>query len=278
VLDDVARRVARGQSEIVLTGVNIGLYRCSDSRASLWSLLPQIADVAGVTRVRISSIEVNHVSRRLVDAIAAHDKVCPHLHVPLQSGSDAVLASMHRHYDSARYRKAIAYAREQISGLNLTTDIIVGYPAETDDAFAETLAFADEMQFTKIHAFPFSPRPGTEADAAADPIEKSTKKVRSLALREQADLHARTHWQSRVGTYDEVIVERSGSRSGMSLTDAHVAAGASGVSDDSEVGTSIGGYTRDYCPVRIEGDAPDGSLVDVEITGFDARGLIARMR
>lgn len=278
VLEEVARRVARGQREIVLTGVNIGLYRDPESRVSLPGLLPDVADVPGVARVRISSIEVNHVSRRLVEAMASHPKVCPHLHVPLQSGSDGVLAGMRRHYDSSRYAQAIERARALLPHLNLTTDVIVGFPDEDDAAFEETLAFAERMAFTKVHAFPFSPRPGTDAAEALDPVPAVVKQERSRRLRAAADARALAHWQSRVGTRDEVVVERGGSRRGMALSAGHAAAAG----EDGEEGdpTDLGGYTRDYCPVRLVDDVrgvEQGELVEVELVGADVAGLRARV-
>ena len=270
VLDDVARRVARGQVEIVLTGVNIGLYRDPETRASLPTLLKRVAAVSGVRRVRISSIEVNHVSRRLVDAIAETPNVCPHLHVPLQSGDDMVLEGMRRHYRTKRYRDAIAYARECIPGLNLTTDVIIGYPTEDDASFERTREFCAEMGFTKIHAFPYSPRPGTRAEAAANPVPKSVKAERSRLLRADADARAHKLWQTHVGTVGDVLVETDGSRAGMALTSDHEAVTAA------HDGASIGGYTNDYCPVRITGNNTlrDGDIVHVAITGVDARGLV----
>jgi threonylcarbamoyladenosine tRNA methylthiotransferase MtaB len=193
VLQEVRRRVAQGRGEIVLTGVNIGLYRDPDSRAGLDRLLTAVADEPGVTRVRISSIEINHVNRRLVAAMATHLKVCPHLHVPLQSGDDGVLADMGRHYDTARYARAIEHARARLPHLNLTTDIIVGYPTEDEGSFQRTLAFARAMGFTKVHAFPFSERPGTDATQHRDPIERAVKADRSQRLRAQAEELALAH-------------------------------------------------------------------------------------
>lgn len=277
ILAEVARRVERGQREVVLTGVNIGLYRDEHSRISLAKLLPMVADVPGVHRVRVSSIEVNHVSPRLVDAMASHPKVCPHLHVPLQSGDDDVLEGMRRHYRTRRYRSAIEHARTAIPHLNLTTDIIVGYPTEDDASFERTMAFAAEMGFTKIHAFPYSPRPGTRAEEAANPVPAQVKSSRSAALRVQADGFARRHWSSRVGSRDEVVVEHGASRAGMALTSTDQT-GASSF-DAVDDGPRVGGYTRDYCPVRLtDADAvPEGELVTIEVTGFDDRGLVASL-
>jgi threonylcarbamoyladenosine tRNA methylthiotransferase MtaB len=278
VLDEVARRVAQGRREIVLTGVNIGLYRDADSRIGLDRLLVAVADVPGVARVRISSIESNHVNRRLVAAMAAHPKVCHHLHVPLQSGDDAVLADMGRHYDTRRYARAIAAARDAMPDLNLTTDVIVGYPSEDDPSFERTLAFARELGFTKVHAFPFSERPGTDATQHRDPIAKSVKAERSRRLREQADELALAHRRSLVGTRDQVVVETRassgyGATAGVLLTDHHVAT----TSDDRAARHT--GYTRDYTPVVLVGGpataVEDGDLVDVELESLDpATGVL----
>ncbi|MCW2920433.1 MAG: modification enzyme MiaB family [Thermoleophilia bacterium] len=259
VLAEVAKRVEQGRREIVLTGVNIGLYRDPESRAGLDRLLLAVADTPGVARVRISSIESNHVNRRLVATMAAHPKVCHHLHVPLQSGDDDVLADMGRHYDARRYMRAIATARAAMPDLNVTTDVIVGYPSETDASFERTLALVTELGFTKVHAFPFSERPGTDAAQHRDPIARDVKSERSRRLREQAEHAAIEHRTRMVGRRDEVVVESRGG--GALLT--------SDPDTDRTVASELGhrtGYTRDYSPVRLLGLPPDttsGSIVDV---------------
>lgn len=278
ILAEVARRVAQGQREVVLTGVNIGLYRDQDRRVGLDRLLLEVADVPGVARVRISSIESNHVNRRLVAAIASHPKVCPHLHVPLQSGDDGVLRAMGRHYDSRRYLRAIDHARSELPTLNLTTDVIVGYPDEDDAAFANTLELVDQAGFTKVHAFPFSERPGTDATRHRDPVPRSVKAARSRTLREHADQHALAHRARLVGATDQVLLESRatagyGARAGVLMTDDHVA-----TSDHApHAPVMLSGYTRDYSPVRVEaaGDL-EGALVDVRLESLDAStGVLA---
>ena len=283
VLDEVARRVDQGRREIVLTGVNIGLYRDPELRIGLEKLLLAVADVPGVARVRISSIESNHVNRRLVAAMASHPKVCHHLHVPLQSGDDAVLADMGRHYDTRRYARAIAAAREAMPDLNLTTDVIVGYPSEDDASFERTLAFARTMGFTKVHAFPFSERPGTDATQHRDPVAKPVKAERSHRLREQADELALTHRERLVGSRDEVVVETRtatgyGATAGVLLTDDHAAsAGSSTAALPAAPAERRTGYTRDYSPVVLEGadDLADGDVVEVMLAALDpATGVL----
>ena len=277
VLEEVARRVAQGRREIVLTGVNVGLYRDPDARVGLDRLLVAVADVPGVVRVRISSIESNHVNRRLVAAMASHPAVCHHLHVPLQSGDDDVLADMGRHYDARRYARAIATARAAMPDLNLTTDVIVGYPSEDGASFERTLAFVAELGFTKVHAFPFSERPGTDATQHRDPIARAVKADRSRRLREQADAAALEHRARLVGRCDEVVVETralrgSGATAGVLLTDEHVAAATTADARGSTEGGLRTGYTRDYSPVRLLGlpaGTDNGTIVDVLLERLD---------
>lgn len=274
ILDDVRRRVSRGQREMVLTGVNIGLFRDADARIGLDRLLGLVADVDGVERVRISSIESNHVNRRLVAAMAEHPKVCPHLHVPLQSGDDAVLAAMARHYDTARYRRAIDAARAELPGVNVTTDVIVGHPGEDEASFARTLAFVAELGFTKVHAFPFSARPGTVAASDAHQVDKLTKAERGRALRAQGDRSAIEFRRRRVGELDEVLVETRnvagyGASAGVLLTEDHAALATDG---DAPRAPHRTGYTRDYSPVVLA-DLPDsiadGTIVRVRLDRLD---------
>jgi threonylcarbamoyladenosine tRNA methylthiotransferase MtaB len=251
ILADVSRRAARGQREIVLTGVNVGKYRDAVSRVRLDRVLRDVAGVDGIERVRISSIEPNHVDRRLVDAIASTPEACTHLHVPLQSGDDAVLAAMGRHYDAARYARTIAGARAQLPDLNLTTDIIIGHPDETDASFQRTLCFAAEMRFTKVHAFPFSARPGTR-DAERERVEPAIVADRSRQLRAQADAIAREVRSALVGEVVEVLVEER--RDGRGA-----------------------GYTRGYHPVELSSAAAGldgvlmaGTIASVRIDSLDA--------
>lgn len=282
ILEEVRRRAENGQREIVLTGVNIGLYRDSEQRAGLDALLLAVAEVDEVVRVRISSIESNHVNKRLIEAMAAHPKVCPHLHIPMQSGDDGVLSAMSRHYDTRRYARTIAAARSALPELNLTTDIIVGYPIEDDESFERTLRFAHDMGFTKVHAFPFSERPGTRAVEHRDPVDRAVKAERSLRLREQADQLALAHRARMVGSDDEIIIEaRSalgyGAGAGVLMTEDHAAISnanerLSGVNKDQRV-RAKSGYTRDYSPVRImqvPPEAQDGSLIKVHLESLDS--------
>jgi threonylcarbamoyladenosine tRNA methylthiotransferase MtaB len=227
VLREARRRAEQGQPEMVMTGISVGDYRDPERGLELGELMREVAAVDGVERVRLSSVEVIHVKDSLLDALAEDERVCPHLHVPFQSGDDAVLASMGRHYDSGKYTKAIERLRGRVPHVNLTTDVIVGYPTEDEAAFERTLALVRAAGITKVHAFSFSPRPGTEADALGDPVPPEEKKRRSRELRGLSEALGRRHRAAKLGCTEEVLLDKQ--------ADAQV----SGYSRD---------YTRYYLP------------------------------
>jgi threonylcarbamoyladenosine tRNA methylthiotransferase MtaB len=206
IVAEAARRVAHGHRELVVTGVNVGLFRDRAERVDLAEVLVRLAELDGVERVRLSSIEVNHLSTRLCEALA-HPRVAPHLHVPLQSGDDAVLRAMRRRYDGATYLARIRRARARVPDLNVTGDVIVGFPGEDEAAFERTLATVRDAGLTRVHVFPYSPRPGT-ATAGDDPVPASVKRERARRLRALADAQGLAHRRERVGLRDRVLVER----------------------------------------------------------------------
>ena len=232
VLTDVARRARQGHREVVLTGINLGCFRDRAAGMRLPDLLACAAAVDGIDRVRLSSIEVNHVSDALLGAMA-HPGVARHLHVPMQSGDDGVLAAMRRRYTATAFQRAMGRARERVPGVNLTTDVIVGHPAEDDAAFERTLAAVRAAGFTRVHVFPYSPRPGT-ADEASDPVPVAVKAERSRRLRELGERQARAHRRALRGTRQLVLVETEAGR----------------------------GYADDYTPLVVPGGRP-GTMVEV---------------
>ncbi|HEY0388519.1 MAG TPA: MiaB/RimO family radical SAM methylthiotransferase [Gaiellales bacterium] len=238
VVAEAARRAGQGHRELVLTGVNLGCFRDRSAGVDLAALLADVAGIEGVDRVRLSSIEVNHLSDRLLQAVAGTPGVAPHLHVPMQSGSDAVLRAMRRRYTSARFLERMRRARTLVPDVNLTTDVIVGHPSEGPDDFGATLAAVRDAGFTKVHVFPYSPRPGTP-DAAEDPVEPAEKRRRSLELRRLSDAQGAAHRAGKVGRRDLVLVEGHDGR----------------------------GYGGDYTPFIVPG-APAGEVVPV--IGVDA--------
>ena len=238
VLKEVANRAAQDQREIVMTGISVGDYRDPDRGLELGELLVEAARVPGVERVRISSIEVIHVKSSLMEALREEPKVCPHLHVPLQSGDDAVLRAMRRRYTTRTYLRRL----EPFADLNLTTDVIVGHPAEDDQAFERTLATVEAAGISRIHVFPYSPRPGTPT-AAEDPVPPPVKKDRGARLRALSHELEQRRWHTKVGSHDVVLVDRPGR-----------------------------GYGDDYTPFLVE--APVGEIVRVRAERVTEEGLV----
>jgi threonylcarbamoyladenosine tRNA methylthiotransferase MtaB len=240
VLHEVARRAGQGHREVVLTGINLGCFRDRDAGMRLADLLVAAAEVDGIERVRLSSIEVNHLTDGLLDALG-HARVAAHLHVPMQSGADGVLAAMRRRYGAASFLARMRRARDRVAGLNLTTDVIVGHPAEDEAAFAATLAAVAEAGFTKVHVFPYSPRPGT-ADSEHAGIAPAVKRRRAATLRECSDAAGAAHRASKRGRRERVLVETAAGRGHSDDLTAYIVAGA-------EPGTLVdvvaAGVTRD---------------------------------
>jgi threonylcarbamoyladenosine tRNA methylthiotransferase MtaB len=238
VLAEIDRRVRQGHREIVLTGINLGCYRDRAGGFDLPRLVRAAGATPGLARLRLSSLEVNHLSDELVAAMRETPTVAPHLHVPLQSGDDRVLAAMARRYSAGAYLRRIAKAR----GFNLTSDVIVGFPAEDDAAFERTLATVEAAGITKVHVFPYSPRPGTKT-AAEDGVSAGVKKERSARLRAASEAACRRRWHAKVGGDDVVLVDRPGR-----------------------------GYGNDYSPWLVE--APVGELVRVRAADVAEEGIV----
>jgi len=239
VLREVRKRVAQGHREVVLTGINLGCYRDREARFALPRLVREAGATSGLARLRLSSIEVNHVDAELVRALRETPTVARHLHVPLQSGDDGVLRAMGRRYDAATYLRRV----EPLRDFNLTTDAIVGFPGEDEAAFRGTMDVVAEAGITKVHVFPYSPRPGT-ATAAADTVPVEVKRDRSQRLREQSRSASLERWRQKVGCEDVVLVDRPGR-----------------------------GYGDDYSPWLVGG--PVGELVRVRGGAVTEEGILA---
>ena len=239
VLAEIRRRVAQGHREIVLTGVNLGCFRDRTAGYTLARLVREAGCTPGLERLRLSSIEVNHVDADLVAAVLRTPTVSPHLHVPLQSGDDRVLRAMGRRYTVDGFERRLA----PLASLNLTTDVIVGFPEEDDAAFERTLALVERLGITKVHVFPYSPRPGTRT-AEEDAVPSDVKRERGARLRALSDELCRRRWASRVGSSDRVLVDRPGR-----------------------------GYADDYTPWLV--DAEVGSLVTARAVGVGEEGVLA---
>ncbi len=248
-LDDVVREaeqvVRDGMSEVVLLGQTVNSYH--DGEHDFADLLRAVGAVAGVRRIRFTSPHPNDFSERVVEAIAGVPQVCEHVHLPMQSGSSRVLKRMLRRYTAEGYRECVARLRAAVPGLNLTTDIIVGFPGETEDDFSETLALVRELGFEDAYTFKFSPRDGTPATrmdpATFVPDEVAGERLERLIATVRAG--ARERNLRLLGTRHEVLVEKAARR-----------------------GEMLQARTRDFKTVMVPADGVEvGGYYTVELTG-----------
>ena len=239
VLEEIERRTAQGHREVVLTGVNLGCFRDREAGFTLARLIREAGAVPGLERLRLSSIEVNHLNDELILALRETETASLHLHVPLQSGDDGVLRAMGRRYTAAQYLAKL----EPLDDFNLTADVIVGFPVEDDAAFARTLDVVERARLSRVHVFPYSPRPGT-ITACEDDIPGHVKKQRGARLRALSDELSLRRWESRVGTTDRVLVDRPGR-----------------------------GYGDDYTPWLVDGAV--GELLEARAVGVSEEGILA---
>ena len=251
-------RVAAGAREIVLTGVHLGKYGydAGGDEGDLIRLLSGLLEIPGLWRIRLSSILSNHLTEEVVGFLASEPRLCPHLHVPLQSGDDGVLESMHRPYRIGDYLASVERAIAYIPGLALATDIIVGFPGESEPAFAATMDVVRRVRFSKLHVFRYSSRPGTPSADMADQIPPDVKKERSKRLIALGNDIRADYLSEHLGAPLDVLVE-----------DERVVDGA-GVAS---------GQTGDYVRVFFEGADLLGSMVQVEGERIRADGIAGRL-
>ena len=186
VLEEIKTLVNNGYKEVVLTGIHTGHYG-EDGETSFPELLSEIVKIDGLKRLRISSIEITELNEDFLQVLKNNPVIVDHLHIPLQAGSDKVLHEMNRKYDKEYFLNKINEIRSIRPDISITTDIIVGFPGETDEEFNETCEFSREIGFSKIHVFPYSRRVGTKADTMSNQIDESVKKERVLKLMQVSD-------------------------------------------------------------------------------------------
>ena len=204
-----AKRLAEeGYREIVLTGIHLGAYgRDFKDGTTLADAVETILQENSFARVRLSSLESVEVDERLLTMMKNEPRFAPHLHLPLQAGSDEILRRMNRHYNTAEFIDLTERLRKEVPSLALTTDIIVGFPGETEELFAETLKNAELIGFSKIHVFPYSVRPGTPAATMPNQVPEPVKKERVHRLEAVGERTAAKFRQSSVGCVKEVLIE-----------------------------------------------------------------------
>ena len=244
------KRLSAHHPEIVLTGIHTGRYG-REYGVTLSQMIRRIlAEDSSLQRLRISSIEISEIDDDLLAVMAEDPRIARHLHIPLQAGSDHILQLMGRPYTTDEYLKRIEEIREKIPGISISTDLIVGFPGETDEDFADTLTFLKACRFSFLHVFPFSLRSGTRAEQMPDHIDSKTKKERAgicLSLSEKLYDEYKKQW---LGRSAYVIAERS-------------------------EGGDVLGHTSEYLPVRIRTQAERGEYIRVKITGLQDHEICA---
>ena len=251
-------KVAAGARELVLTGVHLGKYSYDrgGDEGRLVELMQRLVAIDGVARLRLSSIFPRHLTPDVLAFMASEPRVCRYLHVPLQAGADVVLDAMHRPYRIEDYLLSVERARDALPGLALATDIIVGFPGETDEDFEQTLDVVRRVGFSKLHVFRYSPRPGTPAADMADQVSVEIKKERSKRLIDLGNELRGRFLNDHLGVPLAVLVEDRRDIDGAMV---------------------CSGQTDDYVRVWFEAEAALGSLVSVEGTRIRADGIEGRL-
>ncbi len=243
---------AGGYREIVLTGVNVGQYR--QGEFDLVGLIAQLEKIDGLERIRISSIEPTTITNALLDWMASSSKLCPYLHIPLQSGDDSILSSMNRPYNLEEFIRLIRRAVATIPHLGLGTDLMVGFPGETEEAFEHTLGIARELPFSYFHVFTYSQRPGTAATKLPDQIPIAAARERAKKLAELSRLKRLAFAEAYIGSTVPVLFE-SGESDGYRL-----------------------GVTANFLKVGVPSNIDlTNHLKDVHITGASDRWAVGQL-
>lgn len=251
VVAEVESLVARGYAEVMLLGQTVNAYR--HGATTFAGLLQRVHDVPGLRRLRFTTSHPEHVDAAMADAFRDLPRLCPYLHLPVQSGSDRVLADMRRGYTRAQYLDTVALLRERRPDLALSSDVIVGYPGETEDDFQATVDLVDEVGYDALFVFLYSPRPGTTAFRLGDPVPEGEKRRRFHVVNVQQQRAQRARNGAHVGRTEPVLVDT--------------------VSGPGR----LAGRTPHFRIVHFDGP-PEmlGEVVDVEITGAGPNSLVGR--
>ncbi len=236
--EEVTLLAKKGFKEIVLTGIHTGSY--NDNGKDLCDVIEMISKIDGIKRVRLSSVEITELNDKFMTLLKNNKVLCNHLHIPLQAGSDEILKSMHRKYDLNYFENKIKEIRSIRPDISITTDVIVGFPDESDDDFNETCEFSKEIGFSKIHVFPYSRRSGTKADTMPNQVDEIIKKERVNKLIEVSNKLEKEYMDSFINKEVEVLIEKN--------------------IDNKSVG-----HTGNYLKVEVDGNIPRNTFVKVMI-------------
>lgn len=251
VLEEVTNLVSNGYKEIVLTGIHTGRYGL-EQNTNLETLLKELVKIKDIFRIRLSSIEINEITDGIIELIKTNEVMAKHLHIPLQSGSDTILKNMNRLYNLDYFLKRIDYIKKEIPNISITTDLIVGFPGETEELFQETIDTLNKIKFTKIHTFPYSKRNGTKAALMKNHVDGTIKKCRVrevLALSNKFELE---FYNKNIDKeYNGIIETRK---------------------DNKKIV-----ITSNYIPIEIESDLENNTKVNVKITKIDNSNIIGKV-
>jgi len=254
VIREIQRLSNSGYREIVLSGINLGTYgRDLSPRIEFEDLLRRILDETAVERLRISSIEPLDVTQDLVELFASTDRIAQHFHMPLQSGSDRILAAMHRWYRAEHYARRVELIHERLPHAAIGADVITGFPDESEDDHAATLTFIERLSFTYLHVFSFSKRPGTKAASLSNDVPGAVIKRRARELRALGEAKSAAFRHSQIGRTLRVLTLRPG--------------------DDPDP-RSTPALSINYLKVRVNGNHPVNNWFDVLISGKTGTALV----
>ena len=208
VIEEVTNLAKNGYKEVVLTGIHTGHYGLDLENTDFSDLLRELEKIEGLERIRISSVEIKELNDKFMDTLKESKKIVNHIHIPLQSGSDTILKLMNRRYDMNEFISSIEKIRKIRPGIAITTDVIVGFPGETDELFNETVESIKKIGFTELHVFPYSKREGTVAAKMSNQIDGNIKKDRVRKLLSVSDVLKRKYYESLIGTNEELLTEK----------------------------------------------------------------------
>ena len=261
IVTEAKELVAKGYGELVLTGIHTGAYGTDlKDGSNLAQVAKALAEINDLHRLRLGSIEPQEVTDELIEVVASYKNICPHFHIPLQAGSDQVIAAMNRHYTMDYYAELLQKIRKQIPNVAITTDLIVGFPGETDEQFADSLIRIKELQFADMHIFPYSPRKGTPAAAMKNQVDPQVKSERAKQMAELCDDMKTDFWQEQLGAKLEILTEQEMTWEGS---------------------VYMTGHSPNYLPLAILVEAdekiPQGIFLQLKITEIKGNHLIGKI-
>jgi threonylcarbamoyladenosine tRNA methylthiotransferase MtaB len=253
VQQDIEILAAQGFQEIVLVGINLTAYGC-DCNCSLSEVIALFENFSAIKRLRLGSLEPDGFTKQIAKSLLHSKSFCPHFHLSLQSGCDSVLKRMNRHYTTDEYFSMIKYIRSLFPDSSITTDVMIGFPGESDSEFIESMAFLHKVGFAKVHVFPFSARPGTAAYGFADQIVKAKKQARTREALLLAKELRQNFLATQVGKTLQVLLEDENAR-------------------------GMQGYAPNYAHVEVRGAGPElrNRIVSVLITGINEGSCIGEI-